>query len=392
MRRVLVAAAVAGLAVFAIPAAQAAAFTGLVSPTVIGGLADLTGNGTVTAADSWTAFYGDTDIIGGGLDCNAWAATNDGAAGDGVIGAADDCMLVGFDGTANGVTITVSNGHFVEADGVLIADGYKLPTTFNAADPDNPSVVAADFGLQVIGGRVDANGDGVIDTDDCAVNIVNGWDILGNGCAFGVTVPDADFGKIDVNGDQLITAADDSTSAFFGLSVVDGLVQAAVAAPDVTAISPTSGAVGSTVTITGTNLSGATVKFGTTVATVTSNTATEIKAIVPNVALGAQTVTVTTAGGSDTIGFTVTAAPTGNCDINGTPAGDLLVGTSKGESICGVGGNDELRGKKGADLLKGGQGDDVLKGGKGNDVLKGGPGFDICKGGKGNDVLRGCEA
>ena len=35
----------------------------------------LNGSGTITSADSWTAFYGDTSIINGQLDCNLWGAT-----------------------------------------------------------------------------------------------------------------------------------------------------------------------------------------------------------------------------------------------------------------------------------------------------------------------------
>jgi hypothetical protein len=70
--------------------------------------------------------------------------------------------------------------------------------------------------------------------------------------------------------------------------------------PTITGFSPTSGAVGTKVTITGTNLSGAiTVTFNGTVATITKNTATKIKVKVPT---GATTgkIEVTTAGGTVT--------------------------------------------------------------------------------------------
>jgi uncharacterized protein (DUF2345 family) len=82
----------------------------------------------------------------------------------------------------------------------------------------------------------------------------------------------------------------------------------AASTPTITSFSPHSGPVGTSVTITGTNLTGATaVKFNGTTATITSNTATQIVATVP---AGATTgkITVTTAGGTATSAtdFTVT--------------------------------------------------------------------------------------
>jgi hypothetical protein len=313
-RFVVLLAALALVIPFSAGTASAAPFTGRVAPTIFGGLADLNGSGTVTPADSWTDFYGDTEIIAGGLDCDSWAADNEGTYGDGVIDGADDCTLIGYDGSADGVEITVSNGHFVELDGVAILNGAALPEVFNAGDPDNPSVVASDFAWQVLDGRVDANGDGIIDGDDCAVGIANGWDILGNGCGFGQTYPSSIFGRIDVDGDLDITTADDSASGFFGHAVSDGFVQASSSlAPDITAVSPTSGPVGTVLTITGTNLSGASVTIGGKAAVVTSNTAGSIVTSVPSgVTAGIVSIVVTTASGSDSIGFTVTttAAPT----------------------------------------------------------------------------------
>jgi hypothetical protein len=91
-----------------------------------------------------------------------------------------------------------------------------------------------------------------------------------------------------------------------------------VAAPTITAVSPSAGptAGGTTVTITGTNFTGATaVKFGSTAATsFTVNSATSITATAPSGAAGIVNITVTTAGGTSTIvtadQFTYVAAPT----------------------------------------------------------------------------------
>ena len=90
-----------------------------------------------------------------------------------------------------------------------------------------------------------------------------------------------------------------------------------VAAPAVSAVSPskgpTAGAI--TVTITGTNLEAATsVKFGATAATITEDTATQVKATAPSCSAGALHVTVTTPGGTSTTSaadeYTCVAAPT----------------------------------------------------------------------------------
>src|SRR6185437_13189904 len=74
-----------------------------------------------------------------------------------------------------------------------------------------------------------------------------------------------------------------------------------VRAPTVTSISPTAGptASGTSITITGTNLTGASaVKFGSATATITANSATQITATAPAGAAGTVDVTVTTAGGT----------------------------------------------------------------------------------------------
>ena len=82
--------------------------TGGFSPTIIGERADLNGDGVVNGRDDANAFYGDTHIIDGMLDCDAWGAiANDGSEGSGAISVADDCSLLGFDGTPDGVTIDV---------------------------------------------------------------------------------------------------------------------------------------------------------------------------------------------------------------------------------------------------------------------------------------------
>jgi hypothetical protein len=308
-----------------IPTASAAAFTGGFSPTIIAGGADLNGDGVVNGRDDSNEFFGETSIIDGHLDCDGWTTANDGSlgsGGDGTIDGSDDCTLVGYDGTADGVTITVANGLF------SWPTGTALPTVYNATNPDSPGVFVADFAWSTIGGLVDSNGDEIIDGDDCHFGLIgetvdpslgeptDGADVLGNPganqCGFATAPAVADNGKVDLNNSVTITAADSCTNGcFFGHNVTSGIVQGGGAAPTITSFTPTAGPVGTTVTITGTNLTGATsVKFNGVSATITSNTATQIVTKVPT---GATTgpITVTTDSGTATsaTNFTVTGPP-----------------------------------------------------------------------------------
>jgi hypothetical protein len=222
--------------VLAAPAA-AQPFTGAFSPMIIGERADLNGDGVVNGADDSNAFYGDTSIIDGMLDCNAWGSPNAGTEGNLAIAANDDCVLIGYDGTADGVEIIVSGGEFQVADG-------RLPTVFNAAEPANPDIGDSDFAWSAIAGRVDSNGNETIDGEDCHFGLIgqavdaglgdatDGADILGNPganqCGFVTPPAGANNGQVDLNSDTVITVLGDSCAngCFFGLDVVTGLVQA----------------------------------------------------------------------------------------------------------------------------------------------------------------------
>jgi len=72
--------------------------------------------------------------------------------------------------------------------------------------------------------------------------------------------------------------------------------------------------------------------------------------------------------------------------IEGTAAGEQLVGGANKDLIKGLGGNDTLFGMAGDDTLQGGDGDDYLAGGNGSGV---GSGDDRLEGGAGNDTLSG---
>lgn len=312
------------------PTSPANAFSGTFGPTIINGGADLNGDGLVNGRDDSNAFFGDTSIIDGQLDCNNWSTDNDGTAGDLAITNADDCTLIGYDGTPNGVTINVVDGEFQFPNGAL-------PTVFNAADPDNPGVLESDFAWSAIDGRVDSSGNEIINSADCHFGLIgetvdaglgdatDGADILANNqaetnpCGFGVVGgPDPAFnGLVDLNSDMTITAADSCENCFFGLDLAEGFV--------VETVPPTCP------------------------------------------------------------GF----AGDPRNQVRGTTGDDVLTGTPGADIICGLGGNDTLSGLGRNDLLLGGRGSDVLRGEFGNDRLVGGSGRDRLVGGTGRDRLSG---
>jgi hypothetical protein len=314
----------------------------------------LDGNGVVNGSDDANAFYGDTSIIDGKLDCDAWGAVaNQGDAGNGSITLADDCSLVGYDGTPDGVTIDVVNGFFQVGDG-------PLPTVFNAGNPDNADIGDSDFAWSARDGRVDSNGNELIDGDDCHFGLVgetndgglgdptDGTDVLGNPganqCGFATAPNTADNGLVDLNDDADITSADScSNGCFFGLDIATGKVQ-------------------------------------------------EVEC--PGFEGDAR---------HDVIGTS------GDDTLIGTAGRDIICGLGGGDTLIGAGANDLLLGAGGADVVRGGDARDVLRGGRGgdrlfgnaagdrlfgnagDDRLNGGGGFDRGFGGAGHDTFVSCE-
>jgi Ca2+-binding RTX toxin-like protein len=326
--------------------------TGGFSPRIVSGGADLNGDGAVTGRDDANAFYGDTHIIDGMLDCDAWGAVaNHGGAGNGAISTADDCSLVGFDRTPDGVTIEVVNGLFQFPN-------RPLPRVFNASDPDNADIGASDFAWSAIDGRVDANGDEAISGDECHFGLVglavdvglgdptDGADILGNPganeCGF-VTPPNtADNGLVDLNSDVDITAADScANNCFFGLDVRRGKVQAEC----------------------------------------------------PGFRGDPRNQVVGTPGPDSLNGTSrrdIICGLGGNDTLNGRGGNDLVLGAGGRDVMRGGFGSDTLRGGTGPDRIFGQAGNDRLSGQAGNDLLNGGRGRDTCAGGPGRDTLRSC--
>jgi Ca2+-binding RTX toxin-like protein len=416
------------------PVTPAGAFSGGFSPTIISGLADVNGDGVVNGADDSNAFFGDTSIIDGALDCNAWVSDNDGSAGNGAISGADDCTLIGVDGTPDGVTINVIDGEFGVADG-------PLPTVFNAADPANADVSDSDFAWSAIGGRVDANGNEFIDPGDCAFGLVgqavdaglgdatDGADVLANDgaesnpCGFGTSPDPANNGLVDLNSDGDITAPDSCNGCFFGHILSSGFVMGLAAdALDLTPATATN-ETGTSHTVTahvtdalGGAVVGVTVEFVVTVNNATTgDDVTDGSGNATFTYLGSTDGTDTITAFADVDGdgiadgdepsdtatktWTTTVPP--KCpghasdprnQIRGTAGPDVLVGTGAADVICGLGGNDTISGRGGNDLLIGGGGADMIRGGGGADTLRGGLGRDELRGGRGPDRLFGGAA
>jgi hypothetical protein len=88
----------------------------------------------------------------------------------------------------------------------------------------------------------------------------------------------------------------------------------------------------------------------------------------------------------------------GDDQLRGTPAADVIAALDGNDEVSGLAGNDVICSGAGNDTLEGGKGNDTLNGRKGNDklygqsgkdTLEGGPGRDTLKGGKGKDKLYG---
>lgn len=180
----------------------------------------------------------------------------------------------------------------------------------------------------------DVNGDNLLDA--VVGNYYNkGVDVLlGTGTgAFGSATSFATGGNpygtslADVNGDGKldIIAANIEGNTVGVLLNID-------ATPTLTSLSPTSGPVGTSVTLTGTNLAGATaVRFnGTAAATFSVVSATTITVAVPTGATSGNVVVTTPGGTSNGVAFTVTV-PVTNTPVLTQPAAGSFVGTSRPE-------------------------------------------------------------
>lgn len=128
-----------------------------------------------------------------------------------------------------------------------------------------------------------------------------------------VSVNDVNAPAFTVNSTTQITVTIPASATSGKIKVTNTLgtatsVNTFYVTPFISAINPTSGAAGSTLTITGTNLAAATIKFNSTSVTPATNTNTSITVIVPSIASGSVNITVVNLGGtSNSKTFTVTS-------------------------------------------------------------------------------------
>jgi Ca2+-binding RTX toxin-like protein len=229
---------------------------------------------------------------------------------------------------------------------------------FNSADPDNPDVGDSDFAWSTMAGLVDANGDETIDLDDCHVDVIGSADILGNDamdtnpCGFATASDPADNGKVDLDGDGVITSADSCDRCFLGQDLEDGLV----------VVGECAGYEGDPRNqVVGTGAS----------ETLPGTSAADI---------------VCAKGGDDVVN-----SGGGKDLVLGGGGADLVQSADGVDTLKGGGGRDELRGGDGGDTIQGGDGNDSLYGWNGADHIACGAGNDTAVGGPGKDTFSGCE-
>jgi hypothetical protein len=292
--------------------------------------ADVNGDGKLDALT--TNYSGITlgVLLGNGAGGFALQATPSTGASGRPIGLA--IADINGDGKLDALTTSINSGTL----GVLLgngAGGFALQNSISTGANSNPYSIAV----------ADVNGDGKLDALT-ANNLSSTLGVLlGNG-AGGFTLQNAistgasSFPRgvaiADVNGD----GKPDALAANYNSSALGVLLNTTVyAAPTLTSLNPNPAAVGTSVTLTGQNLSSATgVSFnGTAATTFAVVNATTITATVPTGATSGP-VTVTTGGGtSGGVQLTVTTTPT---VTTATPTNITTTSATLGAAITSNGG------------------------------------------------------
>ncbi len=225
-------------------------------------------------------------------------------------------------GSAGAVDVTVTTPGGTSATST--ADQF----TYNAGPPPAPTVSSLNPNNGSTGGGTTVAVAGTNFTGATAVNFganAAAAYTINSSTSITATAPAGSAGAVDVTvttpGGTSATAAGDRFTYV-------------IPPPTVSSLSPTSGssAGGTTVTITGTNLSGATaVKFGANAATFSVNSSTQVTVAAPAGAIGTVDVTVTTAGGTSATNagdrYVYTAAPPPVPAVSGLSPGSGPAGT-----------------------------------------------------------------
>lgn len=196
-------------------------------------------------------------------------------------------------GTATGATVTLGGG----------VGGSTTYSLVIGSSPTNPTITSFSPNPVNAGANVTINGTNLGTGGTVSFGGTSATPSAWTATAITVTVPAA-----TAAGSVTVTVTPTGATAATGTLTV-----ASATTPLLTAVTPASGAVGTAVTLTGTNLgAGGTITFGATAATATSWGATTVVTTVPTGATaGALTITVTPTGATAaTIGFTVSSSPT----------------------------------------------------------------------------------
>ncbi|NEW99898.1 transporter [Rhodopseudomonas sp. BR0G17] len=286
-----------------------------VSPPAVTGVSPTSGpaTGGTSVTITGTNFSGATSVSFG---------SNSVASGSFTSSSSTQIVLPSPSGSAGTVHVTVTTPIGTSATGSSDQFTYIAAPTITGISPSSGST----------GGATSVTISGTNLSGVTSVTVGGASATLGTNTSTSIviTTPSGTAGARDV----VVTTAGGSATATGGFTYV--------APPSIGSISPGSGPAtgGTSVTISGTNLSGVTsVTVGGASATLGTNTSTSIIITTPSGTAGARDVVVTTAGGSATStgGFTYIAGPTiGSISPSAGPTAGGTSVTISGSNLSGV--------------------------------------------------------
>ena len=246
-------------------------------------------------------------------------------------------------------TATSAQSSFVSQDVVAtVAGSYAatLTATFTGTTSTRSALVVASLNPSVAAPTVTTIAPSSIVSGTATSVTITGTNLTGAS----VTFPNGTVGTITSNSGTVLVVPITGTTVGTGIVTVTttggsstGNLSVTAAVPTVSILSPTSmnqGVTAQTLTITGTNLTGATLAMSGTgvtlgTATVTATSITVPVTITAAATAGARTLTVTTAGGSATASFTVNAVTPAPTITSVTPS-SVVQGTLTSVTIVGT--------------------------------------------------------
>ena len=204
--------------------AGAGPLTGGFSPTIVGGGADVDGNGDRQRQP--TTRTPSTGTRASSMECST--ATPGGSPPTTAVketGRSPVRTTARLSATTERRTGSPSMSSTVPS---RLATGRSRRSSTRAI-PTIPDVFDSDFAWSARDGRVDSNGNELIDSDDCHVGVVDSIDVLSNDagnsnpCGFASSPNTSTNGLLDFDNNQAVNALDScSNGCFFGLDVAIG--------------------------------------------------------------------------------------------------------------------------------------------------------------------------